>query len=45
MKLTDLYEDLLLDAEKEGNRETWLKAAATALQIAHRKASKRRASH
>lgn len=45
MGMEDLYEDLLLDAEKKGNRDLWLRAAATALQIALRKTSKRRASH
>lgn len=45
MGLIDTYEDLLLDAEKEGKKEIFLRAAAVALQIAHRKTSKRRASH
>ncbi len=45
MGMIDQYEDLLLDAEKEGNRDLWLRAAATALTIALRKSSKRRASH
>ena len=45
MGLVDVFDDLCLDAEAEGNRDLWLRAAATALQIAHRKSSKRRASH
>src|SRR5690606_37260397 len=45
MGLGDVYESLLLDAEKEGNRDMWLRAAATALTIAPRKTAKALAAY
>ena len=45
MGLIDEFEDLLLDAEKKGNRDLWLRAAAVALNIALRKSAKRRAEY
>ena len=45
MGLIEYYEDLCLDAEAEGNRETWIKAAAAALIIALRKDAKARAAY
>ncbi len=45
MGLIDVFEDLRRDAEiqgKEGSKDLWTKAAATALVIASRKVSKAR---
>ena len=45
MGLIEYYEDLRLDAEAEGNKDIWVKAAAAALAIALRKSSKARAAY
>ncbi|NLM38404.1 MAG: hypothetical protein GX202_09810 [Firmicutes bacterium] len=45
MGMVDIFEDLCLDAEAEGNRDLWLKAAAAALIIALRKTAKARAAY
>ena len=47
MGMVDYYDDLRRDAEvqgKEGSKDTWIKAAATALVIAARKTAKARAA-
>jgi hypothetical protein len=41
MKLVDIFENIIIDAQEDGDREKWLKAAAVALKIASRKHSKR----
>lgn len=41
MKLVDIFEDILIDAQEDGDREKWLKASALALKIASRRHSKR----
>ncbi len=41
MKMIDVFEDILIDAQADGDREKWLKAGAVALKIASRKHSKK----
>ena len=41
MKMIDIFEDILIDAQEDGDREKWLKAGAVALKIATRKHSKK----
>ena len=45
MKLVDYFDALCTDAEAEGNKEMWIRAAAVALVIAARKNSKRLAAY
>lgn len=41
MKLVDIFENIIIDAQEDGDREKWLKASAVALKIASRKHSKK----
>lgn len=45
MKLVDYFDDLCTDAEAEGNKEMWIRAAAVALLIAARKNAKHLAAY
>lgn len=41
MKMIDIFENIYIEAQEDGDREKWLKAAAVALKIANRKNSKK----
>lgn len=41
MKLVDIFENIIIDAQTDRDKNKWLKASAVALKIANRKNSKK----